>query len=107
MLTDCFTVQATRSRSSPLRVAASIRVHRVRRLGLLWCRGCTTSPPLCPLLPSVHGASSSTGAVTAYISSTKNEISYAIKIQLGPHGVYTSLYMALAARTSLFTKTTV
>jgi len=47
---------------------------------LLWCRGCTTSPPLCPLLPSVHGAPSSTGAVTAYISNTKNENSYAIKI---------------------------
>ena len=44
----------------------------------MWCRGCTTAPPLCPLLPSVHGASSSTGAVTAYISSTKNEISYAM-----------------------------
>ena len=45
---------------------------------MLWCRGCTTSPPLCPLLPSGHGASSSTGAVTAYRSSTKNEISYAM-----------------------------
>lgn len=29
------------------------------------------------------------------------------KIQFGPRGVYTSLYLALAARTSLFTKTTV
>jgi acyl-coenzyme A synthetase/AMP-(fatty) acid ligase len=46
---------------------------------LLWCRGCTTSPALCPLLPSVHRASSSIDAVTAYISNTKNEISYAIK----------------------------
>ena len=45
----------------------------------MWCRGCTTSPPLCPLLPSVHGAPSSTGAVTAYISNTKNENSYAIQ----------------------------
>jgi hypothetical protein len=47
---------------------------------LLWCRGCTTSPPLRPLLPSVHGAFSSTAAVTAYRSNTKNEISYAIKV---------------------------
>src|SRR5207248_1718006 len=38
------------------------------------------SPPLCPLLPSVHGASSSTGAVTAYISNTKNEISYPLGV---------------------------
>jgi hypothetical protein len=29
-----------------------------------------------------------------------------VKIELGPHGVYTSLYLALAARTSLYTKTT-
>src|SRR4029434_2776563 len=29
-----------------------------------------------------------------------------VKIEFGPHGVYTSLYMALAACTSLFTKTT-
>jgi hypothetical protein len=29
-----------------------------------------------------------------------------IKIQFGPRGVYTSLYLAFAARTSLFTKTT-
>jgi putative DNA primase/helicase len=29
-----------------------------------------------------------------------------VKIEFGPHGVYPSLYMALAARTSLFTKTT-
>ena len=45
---------------------------------MLWCRGCTTSPSLCPRLPNVHGASASIGAVTAYISNTKNEISYAI-----------------------------
>src|SRR5262245_12526028 len=30
-----------------------------------------------------------------------------IKIEFGPRGVYTSLYLALAARTTLFTKTTV
>jgi DNA-binding transcriptional ArsR family regulator len=30
-----------------------------------------------------------------------------VKIQLGPRGVYTSLYLALCARTSLYTKTTV
>ena len=30
-----------------------------------------------------------------------------IHMQLGPHGVYTSLYLAFAARTSIFTKTTV
>src|SRR5262245_41700787 len=29
-----------------------------------------------------------------------------VKIALGPHGIYTSLYLALAARTSLYTKTT-
>jgi hypothetical protein len=29
-----------------------------------------------------------------------------VRIEFGPHGVYTSLYMALAARTSMFTKTT-
>jgi len=29
-----------------------------------------------------------------------------VKIELGPHGVYTSLYLALASRTSLYTKTT-
>jgi hypothetical protein len=67
--------------------AASIRVHRVRRVGLLWCRGCTTSPALCPRLPNVHGASSSIGAGTADIANTKNEISYAIKRCRRPQGL--------------------
>ena len=46
---------------------------------MLRCRGCTTSPPRCPCLLSGHRASSSTSAVTAYRSITKNAISYAIK----------------------------
>jgi hypothetical protein len=50
---------------------------------LLWCRGCTTAPPRCPLLLSVYGASSSTITVIAYISNTKNENSYAMHITGG------------------------
>jgi hypothetical protein len=43
------------------------------------------------------------GAALFALSTTA---AHRVKIQLGPRGVYTSLYMAFAARTSLYTKST-
>jgi hypothetical protein len=70
----------------------------------LRCRGCTTSPLRCPFLLSGYRASSSTGAVTAYRSITKNAISFYVVATVKPLYPFFSSFFSSLKSISIRTK---